>query len=90
MYDEWNSQPVVINVATTGMEVGEVSFPSVTICSDGVLAHFSLASFLKELMKFESNEKSSNTSSSQTPFLMATSVHKMLNGAVIINIFFHD
>ena len=34
-YNEWKAQPVLISVATTGLPISKVPFPSVVVCSQG-------------------------------------------------------
>ncbi len=83
MYNDWDNQPVVTNVATTGLEISQVLFPSVTICADGVMSSFSHASFIKQLSEFVQQQSKNNVTITFSPFKMASAIRKTINGKVI-------
>ena len=35
-YEEWKAEPVLTTLASTGLPIAEIPFPSVVICSQGV------------------------------------------------------
>jgi len=35
MYADWQEKPVLTTVTTTALPVSEISFPAVTVCSEG-------------------------------------------------------
>ena len=78
LYDDWDKRPVVTTVATTGLPISEIPFPSVTICSDGVLAETSLASFLRLIVDYlPMNNMTVKTT--YCPKEMATAFMKLLH-----------
>ena len=35
IYQDWQSNPVITSVSTTGFDIREIEYPAITICSQG-------------------------------------------------------
>ena len=46
-YLDWEAHPVVTTATTTGLPISEVEFPSVAICSQGVVPDILIAAMIK-------------------------------------------
>jgi hypothetical protein len=78
MYDDWDQRPVVTNVATTGLPISAIPFPSVTICSEGVLAEIPLASVMNQMLDFMAMKKIPRKAG-YAPKTMSSAFLKQLN-----------
>jgi hypothetical protein len=66
-YDNWSENPVLTSAATTGLPIANLKYPSVTICSQGVIHEILIASLFKEFFNFINAQSKVGQLISQTP-----------------------